>query len=123
MNLTIEQVSKLTKLSIPTLHVYTSRQRLGTKVGNKRVFSQTDVQKILKGSTKAPAKKKAKLPTKKRSRRTIKAEPIVASNSKPKAVSASTPTSKPTKQSLWTRLFRGRNKVQKVSLLEAGKTK
>ena len=52
MKLSIEQVSKLTKLSVATLRVYVSRKKLGTKVGNKRVFSQLDVQKLLKSSSR-----------------------------------------------------------------------
>ncbi len=69
MKLTIEQVAKVTKLSVPTLRVYVSRLKLGTKAGNKRVFSQEDVKKLLKGASsgkmtkgaapKKPAAKKA----------------------------------------------------------------
>ena len=67
MNLSIEQVSKLTKLSIPTLRVYVSRQKLGTKVGTKRLFSQSDVQKLLKAAKKSPTAKKTKSPSRKAS--------------------------------------------------------
>lgn len=125
MKLTIEQASKLTKLSIPTLRVYASRQKLGKKVGNKRVFSQADVQKVLKGSKKSLAKKKAKSPLKKRSRRTVKTEPIVASVSKPTAAKPkpNMMATRSPKPSLWTRLFGNRKQQQKVSLMDARTTK
>ena len=57
MKLTVEQVAKMTKLSVPTLRVYASRQKLGKKEGNKRYFSQDDVKKLLKGASAAPSKK------------------------------------------------------------------
>ena len=60
MKLTMEQLSKQTKLSVATLRVYVSRQKLGTKVGNRRVFSQSDVQKILKNSQRSKEKSKGK---------------------------------------------------------------
>ena len=56
MKLTIAELSERTKLSIPTLRVYVSRQKLGTKVGNNRFFSQADVDKLLKGSKRTAAK-------------------------------------------------------------------
>ena len=125
MNLTIEQVSKLTKLSISTLRVYTSRQKLGKKVGTRKVFSQADVQKLLKSSRKSPSKNKTKAPAKKPSKKVIKAKPVVAPNDKAKPMSLGTeaPASKPTKQSFWTRLFGGRKERQKVRLLDARTTK
>jgi DNA-binding transcriptional MerR regulator len=125
MNLTIEEVSKLTKLSVSTLRVYTSRQKLGKKVGTRKVFSQADVQKLLKSSKKSPSKNKTKAPAKKTSKKTTKAEPVVASNGKAKSISLGTeaPSPKPTKQSFWTRLFGGRKEQQKVRLLDAKTTK
>lgn len=138
MNLTIEQVSKLTKLSVPTLYVYSSRLKLGKKVGNKKVFSQADVQKLLKSSRKSPPAKKAtsgkkspakkrptsKAPARKRSRGTIKARPISTSDAKARPVPAvaSAPVSTPTKPTFWARLFGGSKPKQKVSLMDA-KTK
>ena len=112
MNLTIQQVAKLTKLSVPTLYTYASRQKLGKKVGNKRVFSQADVQKLLKGSKKSPPKKKAKPPAKKRSKRAIRttvATPTAASSN------ASSIDVGSTKPSFWTRLFGGRKEMEKVT--------
>jgi DNA-binding transcriptional MerR regulator len=123
MNLTIEQVSKITKLSISTLRVYTSRQKLGKKVGNRKVFSQADVQKLLKSSKKSPSKSKSKAPAKKTSKKAIKAEPVAASNGKVKPISAKAPVSEPTTQSFWTRLFGDRKEKQKVRLLDAKTTK
>lgn len=127
MNLTIEQVSKLTKLSVPTLYAYTSKRKLGKKVGNKKVFTQADVQKLLKGSTKSPSKKKSKPPARKISarRKPAKPEPISASVAKPIATSPKqqTVTFKSPKPSFWTSLFGGRKQKQKVSLMEAKTTK
>ena len=60
MKLTIEELSKRTKLSIPTLRVYVSRQKLGTKVGNNRYFSQADVDKLTKGSSRGGGRRPAK---------------------------------------------------------------
>ena len=113
MNLTIEQLSKITKLSVPTLYTYASRQKLGKKVGNKRVFSQADVQKLLKGSKKPPQKNKAKPPAKKRGKRAIKttvATPMAASSN------TSSIAVRSTKPSFWTRLFGGRKEMEKVTL-------
>ena len=121
MKLTIEQLSKLTKLSIPTLRVYVSRQKLGTKIGNKRVYSQSDVQKLLKVSKKSPAGKKVKTPAKK-----------VISRKKPATALAAAPAAKPkadgsktssrfdhSTPSFWTRLFGGRKQKQKINVLDA----
>lgn len=127
MKLTIEQLSKLTKLSIPTLRVYVSRQKLGTKVGEKRVFSQSDVQKLLKSAKKSPAEKKVKPRTKKAkaSKKTIKAVQTRSAAAKPNA-SISKPitlSEKSTKPTFWTRLFGGRKQKQKVSLLDVKTSK
>jgi len=127
MNLTIEQVSKLTKLSVPTLYTYASRQKLGRKIGNKRLFSQADVQKILKSSKKSPTKKKPKPAARKAiARRKLgKLEPVSASAVKLVAASPkpSTAAVKSPKRSFWTRLFGSRKRQQKVSLMEAKTTK
>ncbi len=73
MRLTVDQVSDLTGLPVPTIRVYASRLKLGTRIGNNRFFSQADVQRILKGkrpetekkAVKASPKKAAKKPAKK----------------------------------------------------------
>ena len=121
MKLTIEQLSKLTKLSIPTLRVYVSRQKLGTKIGNKRVYSQSDVQKLLKASKKSPAGKEMKTPAKKAiSRRKPAVAKARASAPKPRADSskAGSPVDHST-PSFWTRLFGGRTQKQKISVMDA----
>ena len=128
MKLSIEQVSKLTKLSIPTLRVYVSRQKLGTKVGTKRVFSQSDVQKLLKVAKKTPTTKKTKSPSRKTVPEKKSAPAKEASKAAPArprtaGVKSSEPASKPSKSSFWTRLFGGRNQKPKVSLMDAKSTR
>lgn len=122
MNLTIGEVSKLTKLRVPTLYAYASRKKLGKKVGNKRFFTQADVQKILKGLRKPPSKKKAKSPAKETRRRAVKVAPIVARRTaasfKPTTVAVKFP-----KPSFWNRLFGDRKQWQKVSLMDAKTTR
>ena len=123
MKLTIEQLSKLTKLSIPTLRVYVSRQKLGTKIGNKRVFSQSDVQKLLKASKKSVAGKNAKAPTKRAvaKKKSLKPEPVRTSAAKQDANSGKsvTATVRSTGLSFWARLFGVRKQKQKISLFDA----
>jgi hypothetical protein len=127
MNLSIEQLSKLTKLSIPTLRVYVSRQKLGKKVGTKRVFSQSDVQKLLKVAKKSPAEKKQKPPARKTGA-VKKSAPVEQASKAPAArpkgdkVRANEPAVKTVQASFWTRLFGGRKQKPKVSLMDA-KTK
>jgi hypothetical protein len=146
VKLTIEQVSKLTKLSIPTLRVYVSRQKLGTKVGNNRFFSQADVQKLLKGTrkttgepqartaSKAPSKKakvaKSSKPAprpKTTPARTVAAKPVAAKSSVQKAAApkADKPElkMKPARPSFWSRLFGSRGPKQKINVLEAKSSK
>jgi hypothetical protein len=142
MKLTIEQVSKLTKLSIPTLRVYVSRQKLGTKVGNNRFFSQADVQKLLKGSKKTSGSAGAKAATKAPARKakTVKApkasprsNPVVVKPAAQKAAPKPAPKpeksekpvlkTKPVRPSFWSRLFGGRGPKQKINVLEAKSTK
>jgi hypothetical protein len=113
MNLTIEQLSKATKLSVSTIRVYASQRNLGKKIGNKRVFTQADVQKLLKGSKKSPPKKKTKAPVKKTSKRAIKPGPIKVT--KPSPISSASPAvAKPVKSSFWSRLFGGKKDQKKV---------
>ena len=127
MNLSIQQVSKITKLSVPTLYTYASRQKLGKKVGKKRVFSQNDVQKLLKGSKKSVNKKNGKPSARKAKthKRSIKTVPIKASSTKPNATSSipSRQAPKSTKPSFWSRLFGGPNEQKRHSLLGKKGTK
>jgi DNA-binding transcriptional MerR regulator len=124
MKLTVEQVAKLTKLSIPTLRVYASRQKLGKKEGNKRYFSQDDVKKLLKAPSPAAKKKPAK-----------KAKPVAAKKSAKKAAKKPAKASQKTvqaapvakrpepakpqveKRSFWS--FLQRKPKQKITLMEA----
>jgi hypothetical protein len=130
MKLTVEQVAKLTKLSVPTVRVYASRQKLGTKEGTKRYFSQDDVKKLLKGSsspsaTKKPAKKAKAAPARKAKPAAAKKAPKKPAKP-PQKSSQSTPVARrpePAKPqvkraSFWSRLFGGKPK-QKITLMEA----
>ena len=145
MKLTIEQVSKLTKLSIPTLRVYVSRQKLGTKVGNNRFFSQADVQKLLKGtkkqtSAKSPAKTagkpaKVKAPARPASKPAAKPAPKAAQKPAQKPVQKAAvqrPSPAPEKTDLpvrtprpsfWSRLFGARKPKQRITVMDAKTTK
>ena len=132
MNLTIEQLSKLTTLSVPTLRVYVSRQKLGTKVGNKRMFTQADVQKLLKESKKSPAKSSKsqarkvgsakKSPAAREPAKTAVARPATARPAADKA-RASGSSGKTGTSSFWARLFGGRKQKAKVSLMDAKTTR
>jgi DNA-binding transcriptional MerR regulator len=125
MKLTIEQLSKLTKLSIPTLRVYVSRQKLGMKVGSKRLFSQSDVQALLKASKKSPVAKAGKSTPKKKVAAKKTKEPTKAAAARPKAEKTRTsePAAKRVKPSFWTRLFGGRQQKTKVSLMDTKTTR
>lgn len=127
MNLTIDQVSKLTKLAVPTLRAYTTRMSLGKKVGNKRVYTQADVQKLLKVSKKSSVKRNAKSPAKKAvaRKRPVKSKPTKASIVPLKETAGMlTPVStKRAKPSFWSRLFRGDKQKKVVSLMDAKLTK
>lgn len=127
MDLSIEQLSKLTKLSIPTLRVYVSRQKLGKKVGTKRVFSQSDVQKLLKVSKKSPTAKKTKTPARKTVAKKSAAakETSKAPAARPRAdkVKANEPAVKPAKAPFWARFFGGGKQKPKVSLMDAKTTR
>ncbi len=152
MRLTVDQVSDLTGLPVPTIRVYASRLKLGTRIGNNRFFSQADVQRILKGkrpetekkAVKASPKKAAKKPAKKAAKtskaKTAKARPAAAS-AKPAAKPASKPAAKPAaksaqkapapaapaaksaRPSFWSRLFGGGSPKKKVDLMAAKTTK
>ena len=123
MNLTIEQLAKATKLSVSTIRVYASQRNLGKKIGNKRVFTEADVQKLLKGSKKSPPKKTPKAPVKKTSKRATKPESIKVT--KPRAIiSAPSPVAaKTVKPSFFSRLFGGRKNQKKVGIMDAKMTK
>jgi DNA-binding transcriptional MerR regulator len=126
MSISIEQVAKLTKLSVATIRVYTSKQHLGTKVGNKRVYSQSDVQKLLKATGKNKVKAKQTVAPKKVKRTdstvkgTRKRTSIMKEKSQPEepAVDA-----KPQKRSFWSFLFPRAKQNKKVSLLEVKRQK
>ena len=112
MNLTIQELAKATGLALPTLYTYSSRLKLGKKVGRTRVYTKEDIQKILKNTRKIPPTKKTKPPVKKGVKQAIKR--AVAYTSKPIEV---TPTSKaPTpstaKRSGWRRFLFGSNRVR-----------
>ncbi len=133
MKLTIEELSKRTKLSIPTLRVYVSRQKLGTKVGNNRYFSQADVDKLLKGSKKsgrkaakgsksrkvAPSRKPAK--AKSARAKAVRKVPVSVKAPTPK-VERPEPKPQTVKRSFWSRLFGGPKKPQKIALMQAKKS-
>ena len=134
MKLTIEQVSELTKLSVPTLRVYASRQNLGTKVGKSRVFSQADVQKLLKnkkpsiGATKTKQKAKPNGKAKAAAVRTARkprkvAAKKVAIEKQLTAAKVGLPATKTATGSIWNRLFGNRRAKQRVSLLSVKTTK
>ena len=129
VKLTIEQLSKLTKLSVPTIRVYVTRKKLGTKVGRSRVFSQADVQKLLATSKGTGATRKAKPAGKKvsagkrppRAAQTRKGptqekrpeqEKAAAKRAEEPGISASK------KQGFWSSLFGARQPKKKVNLLD-----
>ena len=115
MNLTIEQLSKLTKLSVPTLRVYVTRKKLGKKVGKSRVFSQSDVQKLLKTSKGSSAKTRAKPKTPR-----VRISKGTLNSKQPKVVQPKieSPNLKPRKKGFWSSLFGARKPKEKVNLLE-----
>lgn len=129
MKLTIEQLSKLTKLSVPTIRVYVTRKKLGTKVGRSRVFSQADVQKLLATSKGSAATRKAKPAKKKvsagkrppRSGQTRKgpAQEKRPAQEKAAAKRVEEPgISSTKKQGFWSSLFGARQPKKKVNLLD-----
>ena len=120
MNLTIEQLSKETKLSVATIRVYASQRNLGKKVGGRRVFSQVDVKLLLNGS-KPSAKKPSKTVSKKPVKKTTKAAAVRGGNPKAATDAPSSVVSKSGKSSFWSRLFGGRDK-KKMSGLTGAKT-
>jgi DNA-binding transcriptional MerR regulator len=109
MKLTIEQVSKQTKLSVATLRVYVSRQKLGTKVGNRRVFTELDVKKLLNNSKRSNRKRKSdeKLHEAKAARKSTQIRASKQSTIETKAPTAKQKREmpKPVKRSFWRSLF------------------
>jgi hypothetical protein len=100
-----------------------SRQGLGKKIGDRRVFSQSDVQKLLKGSKKSSPKKKPKAPSKKTSRKATKPKQIAVVKTETTSSSQSLIAAEPTQRSFWNRLFGGRREKEKISLMDAKMTK
>jgi len=124
MILTIEQLSKKTKLSVSTIRVYTPKLKLGKQVGNKRVYSEADVKKLMKESSKPSTKKSSKpsakqaakkASTKRATRKAVKPRPV--------AKEEDAPTSASRKSSFWDRIFGGNKKEKRVSLIDAKLTK
>jgi hypothetical protein len=141
MKLTVEEVAKLTKLSVATIRLHAAKKKLGTREGNRRYFSREDVD-VIKGSspsagakraapgrkpagrkpaaTKSAAKKpapKSAVPAKRRGRPPAKKPAAPAPQLKAKPAAAPAPVQKPAKRSFWS-LFRPQPK-QKISLLDA----
>jgi len=136
MNLTIADLSKKTKLSVPTLRVYVSRYKLGKKVGNNRVFTQADVDKLLKSSKGSKGKAKGgQKPKSVKTAKTAKAAKAVKKPAKARVskrtapakvapvAAAEKPMPKSEKRSFWSTLFGTRKPKQKVDLMQAKSTK
>ncbi len=121
MNLTIQQVAKITKLSVPTIYSYTSKLGLGRKVGRTKIFTQADVQKLLKGKPRAKKTDKPRPRKAAANRETVQTEPTPTIGTKLKTAEpkSGTLSVKPPKASFWTRLFGSPKQKQKVSLMEA----
>jgi hypothetical protein len=122
VKLTIEQVAKLTKLSVATVRAQTSKQHLGTKVGNRRSYTQADVQKLIKSSGKRKNSGKPKA-AKKQPRRNVKASKSAGKqtpikNMNPSQLTEPTSAAKPPKRSFWAFIFPRTKPKEKVHLLE-----
>jgi N-acetylmuramoyl-L-alanine amidase CwlA len=122
MSLSMEQVARLTKLSVERIRAYASRQDLGTKVGSRRVFSQSDVKKLLKASDKNKARARTKVtaqkPKQKRTplKETRKQAPLGIEKKAQIAIPVS--IAKPEKKPFWSFLSPRTKQSKKVSLLE-----
>jgi hypothetical protein len=125
MKYTVEQVAKLTKLSTATVRLYASRKKLGTREGNRRYFSQKDVDLLTKtpssgarkrkpGRKAAPAKRKVGGKKPSRAASTSAARELKA---KPAEKIAAKPAPKPERRSFWS--FFQRKPKEKVGLLDA----
>ncbi len=66
MKLTVQDVARLTGLSISTVRQYSWRMHVGTKVGNKKFFTNAEAKKISTGDLPKLTKKiKSRKPAKK----------------------------------------------------------
>ena len=111
MNLTAQQVTKATGLALQTVYGYSSRLKLGKKVGRTKVYTNADVQKILRKARKSPPTRKTKPPLKKGIKKASKR--AVSYASKPVAVTPTTKAPSPTvKPSVWRRFLFGKNKIK-----------
>ena len=137
MKLTVEEVAKLTKLSVATVRLHAANKKLGTKEGNRRYFSGKDVEAIKASSSSGSANKKAAKAEKKTAKKpgrkpaakkaAVKKSPARSQakrpagkpvlESKPKLAVKQESQPQPEKRSFWS-FLRPRPK-QKVSLLDA----
>lgn len=110
MKLTAEQVAEMTKLSVGTVRVYASRQKLGTREGNKRFFSKDDVKKLTKGSAspahKQVATKKKKTAAAKVTRKGSSKAPVLSQKASPDLKRIITPEPEAKKRSFWSFFLR-----------------
>lgn len=141
MKFTVEEVAKVTKLSVATVRLHAAKKKLGTREGNRRYFSREDVD-VIKGSSRsvgekraAPGRKpagrkpaakkpaakkpapKSAAPAKRRGRPPAKRPAASAPQPMVKQPAAPAPVQKPAKRSFWS-IFRPQPK-QKISLLDA----
>ena len=118
--MTIEQLSKKTKLSVSTIRVYTPKMKLGKKVGNRRVYSEADIAKLTKGSKKPDSKKTSK-PTAKKATKKVATKRATKKTAMHRAVVTTKEVPAPTapKSSFWNRVFGGNKKEKKISLVDA----
>lgn len=116
MKLTVEQVAKKTNLSTATVRLYASRKKLGTKEGNRRYFSQKDVDLLTKTPSSGGRKRKAAKKAAPAKRKVGGKKPATAVSTFAAAIPAK-PAPKPESRSFWS--FFRRQPTQKVSLLDA----
>jgi DNA-binding transcriptional MerR regulator len=120
MKLTIEQVAKQTKLKVATIRVYSSRMNLGTKEGNRRLFSPADVKKLLKDTAKkTTAKRKVKKAVARRGASKVRVQEAQKQTvtNRPKEAKVESQPLKVEKRSFWSRLFGRPPQKKTVSLL------
>jgi hypothetical protein len=129
MKLTVEEVAKLTKLSVATVRLHAANKKLGIREGNRRYFSRQDVETIKGSSRSAGGKQPAsgrkpagrKPAAKKNAARKAavkkNAAPAPVQQPKTRQAASAAPAQKPAKRSFWS-LFRPQPK-QKISLLDA----
>jgi hypothetical protein len=56
MKLTVSDVARITGLSISTVRQYSWRMRIGTKVGNKKFFTNAEAKRLGSGKLPKPVK-------------------------------------------------------------------